>query len=1269
MKFNFSKKFQYKKHLSLFLIVLGLFVAILSTYSFFESVRYPNNPYLPTSTYISYQIKNSSKRMFLDNIDKMLGKVFLFFTPNFLIKEKLLESDVVHYEIDLPLSSKYQLNKNLPGSGQKYQPAKLTLKGEKIDAEIRYHGDNDFHWAYEKKSIRIKTKDGLDLVLINPKHSSIVSSLAGYWFADKLNLLIPKTNFAGVFINNEFKGIYLQVEKLDDDFLLNRTLEGSIFRGENVGKDNIHGLSLFTDYSTWNIAGGDNINNDITPLLTSVADDRKKLDQVMDYNYAARVLSFYSFVESTHIDRQHNWNFYLEDNKYSPIIWDPVAWVMRANDGNKIDEAHSDLTRKLRKDPIFNDLFYSELWKLINNYDQYLIQYLDEEWDKIYPILRFDFFKGGAWPVYNEGGPRKRESVKQVEKNFINLKKKIINRANFLKISLNEGKIKVLVNQNSNGFYISYEGITNVILKEIIINSRSYSPSNISIFNKGSFVLLNNPSELISGKTIDLGNFKQTYYDTCSTFYKIDLPIYINNKDTELSFKVINKITGKDISVEIVDQLPLSDCLMDLDSSEELVSTNTENKFIKDEIKSSLLMINLDISKSKIEELVHQEDDDKKIDLTIDNKKFSGKLRLTKNSQSCPGDYSFSLSLDEPYSGHKEYILENFSCNNYFDTQISQEISKQLNLLTPHSSLITLNRDGDGLGTYYLVISNEDKSFFETQSRTFDTEIYEKITSEDSLNISSWKKKSTDPRLAENSYQLLEKLISLIKDDPELGAKYFDKNNLVNYYHYLLAIGNYDPNYLLYFNNTSGRFEFIPNNFNLNLLEEDFEIKDELLKAIFNSNYFKQSLEKENRSLQSLNVNLIKDQLSNLVNDLPPVYMGNNPNLVISPANLVNQSQIVAYNLKNSNSIINKLSNEAGLVQERSLSKIKEKFLKANPIFKNSYDNQVVLSLGEYKINQTIIVPVNLKLIVEPGAKLIFAAGKSLVSHSQVFAQGTTDLPIEFISTDNDKWGVVAVLGHDADGSIFENCVFDNGFEDYIDNTYLSGMLSVYHADDVVVKNSIFKNAQADDALNFKYSNSSVYDSLFEDNSADAIDFDYVSGEIGGNTFINNGNDSIDTSGSTTLVRNNYIKDSGDKCISVGEKSYLTITNNILDGCNIGIETKDESEPVITQTVFKNNKVALNAYQKKDFFGSAYPSINTSLFINNDKNVTLENSFVGKKIDSDDSKITVTDSIFDHLSDKKLLEKNKEIKDLTDQNQYFIDKVIGLVYPEQVPQL
>lgn len=298
-----------------------------------------------------------------------------------------------------------------------------------------------------------------------------------------------------------------------------------------------------------------------------------------------------------------------------------------------------------------------------------------------------------------------------------------------------------------------------------------------------------------------------------------------------------------------------------------------------------------------------------------------------------------------------------------------------------------------------------------------------------------------------------------------------------------------------------------------------------------------------------------------------------------------------------------------------------EEFGKVHTFFERIDPTTYALSEGRHEIDSNIIVPYGVSLKIMPGAELIFAENKSLLVYGDISALGREENLIYF-QGNKDNWGVVALVGRESEGE-FENCVFEGGNDAYINGTYFSGMLSS-HLANTTVRNCEFLDASkkgGDDAVNFKYSSSSIRDSTFKNNRGDAIDYDVMSGEILNNRFEDTLNDAIDVSNSSTVIKDNFVRDSGDKCISVGEKSNVEIVNNILDSCNIGIEIKDLSDPLITNNVISRNQLGVNLYMKKEEFGGGRGRIYNTLFVGNNKDVA-ENASDGSEISIENSNVT-----------------------------------------------
>ncbi|MDD2807024.1 MAG: CotH kinase family protein [Patescibacteria group bacterium] len=271
-------------------------------------------------------------------------------------------------------------------------------------------------------------------------------------------------------------------------------------------------------------------------------------------------------------------------------------------------------------------------------------------------------------------------------------------------------------------------------------------------------------------------------------------------------------------------------------------------------------------------------------------------------------------------------------------------------------------------------------------------------------------------------------------------------------------------------------------------------------------------------------------------------------------------------------------------------------FIKENILF-SLVNDDLVIKKGSYVLDHDIIVPQNSKLIIEPGTTLYMAAGATLFSYSPVQAQGTKLLPITIKGLNGSIWGSLAVIDAHAT-STFDYVYLDGGRDDYINATFVSGMLSVYHSP-ALITNSQFTNAHGDDSINLKYAYSIVKKSKFIKNYADGIDLDVSNSLIEGNQLFDNGNDGVDVSSGQPLIINNLIKGSGDKCVSLGEHTQAIVFNNILNGCNYGFAAKDSSTPLIANNTIVNNNIGIAGYQKKQIFGGSKSTLINNIIWDN----------------------------------------------------------------------
>jgi hypothetical protein len=168
------------------------------------------------------------------------------------------------------------------------------------------------------------------------------------------------------------------------------------------------------------------------------------------------------------------------------------------------------------------------------------------------------------------------------------------------------------------------------------------------------------------------------------------------------------------------------------------------------------------------------------------------------------------------------------------------------------------------------------------------------------------------------------------------------------------------------------------------------------------------------------------------------------------------------------------------------------------------------LPQGEHIFTETVIVPQGTALTIDPGTVLHFAAGRSLISYSPVWAQGTEEKPIRFTAQNPWlKWGVMGVVGSST--SVFEHIQLEHSRQALINDIDFFAGLSLIEADGVI-RNSTFENVFGKDAVNARLSDVLIEDNVFRNAYKDCLDLDGGSGEVSRNHFVDCDDEGIDLS-------------------------------------------------------------------------------------------------------------------------------------------------------------
>ena len=184
--------------------------------------------------------------------------------------------------------------------------------------------------------------------------------------------------------------------------------------------------------------------------------------------------------------------------------------------------------------------------------------------------------------------------------------------------------------------------------------------------------------------------------------------------------------------------------------------------------------------------------------------------------------------------------------------------------------------------------------------------------------------------------------------------------------------------------------------------------------------------------------------------------------------------------------------------------------------------------------------------------------------------------------------------------SIFKNVNFSylEGLKkNSINDLIILGSINFYKTE-LELSNITFSKIDSEDAINVFNSSFNINDIKFTENISDAIDFDFSNGTIYNATFEDIGNDGIDLSGSKASIEKIYFNNVSDKVISIGENSIISIKDINANNSFVGIASKDGSLVKANNIKMKNVKIPFASYNKKLEYGKSKIFLNKINLLN-----------------------------------------------------------------------
>jgi len=207
-------------------IILILTLALFIFLVLFSYYRGSRNSLL-NKVINDFSSNNQELTIELKKLTKILDGLYIF--------HQFIPSDIPSYSLTIKPQDLIFLNSNLPRDNnyltkeyKKFIPAEFEHQGKVYKVKVRYRGDNENHWRFDKKSWRIKFEDQFE----NQEIINLILPEDRYFFIEpwishigkKLGLILPEFTFINLKVNGQLHGVYLKSEHWGKTFLTNHNL-------------------------------------------------------------------------------------------------------------------------------------------------------------------------------------------------------------------------------------------------------------------------------------------------------------------------------------------------------------------------------------------------------------------------------------------------------------------------------------------------------------------------------------------------------------------------------------------------------------------------------------------------------------------------------------------------------------------------------------------------------------------------------------------------------------------------------------------------------------------------------------------------------------------------------------------------------------------------------------------------------------------------------------------------------------------------------------
>ncbi len=293
-------------------------------------------------------------------------------------------------------------------NGETRLTATLTIDGQKFDnVGVRYKGNSSYYGSRKKGlqklplNIKLAKKQSIDgkyetfkLSNVN-RDPSFVREMLSYEIVGTY-MPTPQCNFAKVYVNDTYLGVYNNVESINDDFLKNQfgkkgwlvkcDADFSVLESKNCPKSDKSSLMYLGEDSTCYMPYYEIDKNgtwrDFINMMRILNQEPEKIERVLNVDQVLWMLALNTVM--VNLDSytgifSHNYYLYrIKDGRFTPLMWDlnlsfgafapPGLELTKLDPFYYINDPKRPLISKLLAIPMYRKIYVAHIKTILNDW-------------------------------------------------------------------------------------------------------------------------------------------------------------------------------------------------------------------------------------------------------------------------------------------------------------------------------------------------------------------------------------------------------------------------------------------------------------------------------------------------------------------------------------------------------------------------------------------------------------------------------------------------------------------------------------------------------------------------------------------------------------------------------------------------------------------------------------------------------------------------------------------------------------------------------------